>query len=106
MKCFLIRDSPNEMRQSLINISGLKVLKGGDEPRAQSSPHNDSVRPVRHSSFPSWAEFDFAAPRPWMAEVAGLDTHCLRRATRWWGHAVQRLGGRGHGRSRFEPPAV
>jgi hypothetical protein len=58
MKCFLIRDSPNEMRQSSINISGLKVLKGGDEPRAQSPPHNDSVRPVRHSSFPSWAEFD------------------------------------------------
>ena len=53
MKYVLIRDNSDEMRQSLIKISGLKTLKSGDEPGTQSSAHNDLVRPARHSSFPS-----------------------------------------------------
>ena len=58
MKYLLIRDKSDEMRQSLIKISGLKTLKSGDKPRAQSSAHNDLVRPARHSSFPSRVAID------------------------------------------------
>ena len=53
MKYVLIRDNSDEMRQSLIKISGLKTLKSGDKTGTQSSAHNDLVRPARHSSFPS-----------------------------------------------------
>ena len=53
MKYLLIRGNSDEMRRSLIKISGLKTLKSGDKPGTQSSADNDLVGPARHSSFPS-----------------------------------------------------
>jgi hypothetical protein len=68
MKYRLIRDKSDEMRQSLIKISGLEALKSGDKSGAQSSAHNDFVCPARHSSFPSWMAID---SRPARLRMAG-----------------------------------
>jgi hypothetical protein len=53
MKDLLIGYRSKEVRHSLIKLGRLKTLTGRDQPWAQSSAHDDFVRPARHGGFPS-----------------------------------------------------
>jgi hypothetical protein len=58
MKYRLIRNKADEVRRSLIKGCCLKTLTSRDKPRAQSSAHDDFVRPAGHGGFPSLVAID------------------------------------------------
>jgi hypothetical protein len=57
MQRLLVRYKSDEVRHPLIKI-GVKTLTSRHERRAQSSAHDDFVRPAGHSNFPSSVVID------------------------------------------------
>jgi len=80
MKYFLIRHQSDEVRHSLIKLSGLKALTSRDKPRAQSSAHDDFIGTARHCGFPSFGG-DRSARAPSLGARRGgsIGMTCRRR---------------------------
>jgi hypothetical protein len=72
MKYLLIRHKSDEVRHSLIKLSGLKALTSSDKPRAQSSTHDYFIGPARHCGFPSLVAIDPLGPRAWVPSGAAV----------------------------------
>ena len=105
MKYLLIRDNSDEMRHSLIKISGLKTLKSGDKPGTQSFRAQRPCRSCSAQQLPLRVAIDSRGPAM-NGRRRGVLTRTAFGQPLVVGSSGAPAGAPGHGHWRSQRPGV